>query len=109
MEQIRTTIRINVPYRAHKEGEWWVAYCPSLEVASQGRTKAESKKNLIEAISLFFVSCYERGTLNEALKELGFRPSVARKPVSEKRTGALSFLEVQIPFEVNQRMDYCAV
>ena len=43
-----------------------------------GKTLAAAKKNLIEASELFIVSCLERGTLDQALKELGFVPLKAK-------------------------------
>lgn len=57
-----------------REGSWYVAHCPPLDLTTQGRTMSEAKKNLIEASELFIVSCLERGTLDQALKELGFVP-----------------------------------
>jgi len=58
-----------------RKSGWYIAYCPPLDIATQGRTVAEAKKNLIEAAELFLASCLERGTLDRALKELGFVPS----------------------------------
>jgi len=49
-----------------------VACCPILDVVTQGPNKDEAKKNLIEALNLFFISCYEHGTLDEVMKERGF-------------------------------------
>jgi predicted RNase H-like HicB family nuclease len=37
----------------HKEGKWYVAYCPELGVASQGKTLEEAQKNIQEAIELY--------------------------------------------------------
>lgn len=37
----------------HKEGRWYVALCVELGVASQGKTAAEAKKNLKEAVELY--------------------------------------------------------
>jgi predicted RNase H-like HicB family nuclease len=68
-----------------REGDWFIAYCPPLDLTTQGRTKAEAKKNLVEASELFITSCLERGTLDQALKELGFAPSKA-KPVDVPRS-----------------------
>jgi len=36
-----------------REGEWYVATCPELDIASQGMTVEEARDNLIEAIELF--------------------------------------------------------
>jgi len=37
-----------------REGDGYVALCPEVDVASQGGTIAEAKKNLREALELFF-------------------------------------------------------
>lgn len=36
----------------HREGRWFVAWCPELDVASQGSTVEESLANLREALEL---------------------------------------------------------
>lgn len=36
-----------------KEGKWYVARCVELGVASQGKTVAEAKSNLREAVELY--------------------------------------------------------
>lgn len=40
----------------HREGDGYVALCPELDVVSQGNTIEESRRNLIEAVELFFES-----------------------------------------------------
>lgn len=37
-----------------REDEWYVALCPELDIASQGKTVEEARSNLIEALELFF-------------------------------------------------------
>jgi predicted RNase H-like HicB family nuclease len=37
-----------------REGEGFVALCPELDIASQGDTIEEARKNLQEALELFF-------------------------------------------------------
>ena len=37
-----------------REGDGYVSLCPELDVASQGDTVEEAKKNLQEALALFF-------------------------------------------------------
>jgi len=54
-----------------RQDDWYVAYCPPLDVTTQGRTAAEAKSNLKEACSLFLQSCFERGTFEQAMRELG--------------------------------------
>lgn len=61
-----------------REGGWYVAHCPPLDITTQGRTEAEAKQNLIEASELFLISCIERGSLDQALRELGFKEVQAK-------------------------------
>ena len=37
-----------------REGDYYVALCPQLDIASQGPTVAEARANLKEALELFF-------------------------------------------------------
>jgi predicted RNase H-like HicB family nuclease len=37
-----------------REGDGYVALCPELDIASQGTTVEEARRNLVEAIELFF-------------------------------------------------------
>jgi predicted RNase H-like HicB family nuclease len=37
-----------------REGDGYVALCPELDIASQGDTVDEARRNLIEAVELFF-------------------------------------------------------
>ena len=37
-----------------REGDGYVALCPELDIASQGDTVEEARRNLLEALELFF-------------------------------------------------------
>ena len=37
-----------------RDDDWCVALCPELDIASQGKSVEEARRNLIEAIELFF-------------------------------------------------------
>ena len=37
-----------------REGDWFVAQCLEVDVASQGRTIEEARDNLAEALALYF-------------------------------------------------------
>jgi predicted RNase H-like HicB family nuclease len=66
-----------------KVNGWYVAHCPPLDITTQGQTEAEAKKNLIEASELFVVSCFERGTFEQALRELGWHVVSGRVAVQK--------------------------
>lgn len=42
-----------------REGDGYVALCPEFDVASQGQNVAEARKNLEEALMLFFETASE--------------------------------------------------
>jgi len=44
------TLQVPVPILLTKEGKWFVASCPILDIATQGRTEREVKENLAELI-----------------------------------------------------------
>ena len=37
-----------------RDDDWYVAFCPELDIASQGKSVEEARSNLVEAIELFF-------------------------------------------------------
>ena len=39
-----------------REGDGYVAFCPEVDIASQGGNVAEARDNLAEALALFFES-----------------------------------------------------
>ena len=51
-----------------REGDGFVALCPELDVASQGDTVDEARKNLQEALELFFETA-SREEIKERLHE----------------------------------------
>ena len=55
-----------------KEGRWYIARTPALDVYSQGATERKALDNLVEALQAFIESCFERGVLDQVLKEAGF-------------------------------------
>lgn len=42
-----------------REGDGYVAQCPEVDIASQGDSVAEARKNLEEALTLFFETASE--------------------------------------------------
>lgn len=64
----------------------WIATCPMVGIATQGKTLDDAKRCIQEAVELWFESCVERGVLDQALPEANFRPfqgdrsQVDRKP-----------------------------
>lgn len=56
------------------QGEYWLASCTTLNIATQGKSFEEAQYNLKDAIFLFFESCQRRGVLAQVLEEAGLEP-----------------------------------
>ena len=96
---MRVTFNVVVPVRVKKEGRYFISSCPALKVSSQATTEKKAKSNLIEAVSLFLVSCYERGTLDQVLKECGFVPAHDKKSKKRRREPQGETITVPLPFD----------
>jgi len=94
------TIQIQLPFDIEKKNDWYISSCDVLDVHSQGKTKDEAKHNLGEALFLFFLSCFERGTIDEVLKDCGFVFEV--KQTSEIKEVKRPHLDVKIPFGIRE-------
>lgn len=70
--RIRGALTFHLPVKLTKRKKWFLASCPIVDIHSQGTTEREAKKNLIEALSVFFVTCIENGTLDQVMRECGF-------------------------------------
>lgn len=87
-------LEAELPVQVTREGAWYIASCPLLDVCSQGTTRKKALESLTEALYLFFRSCFERGTLTRVLKQSGFVPT--RSPgKAPKHT-----IRVPIPFQI---------
>ncbi len=94
-------------------GNRWVTGCPALDLFSQGKTKEEAKRCLEEAIEIWVEDCLERGTLDSALREVGFHkvhPSTLRpgqehivvRPVQEQEESAEDSFNVHLSIPAYQ-------
>ncbi len=69
-----------------REDDWYVALCPELDIASQGKSVAEAEHNLAEAIELFF----EVASPSEIETRLHQAVSVDRDNVTAQATRPVS-------------------
>jgi predicted RNase H-like HicB family nuclease len=66
-------LQANLPVSVLKEGKKFVAYTPALDLSTSGNTYEEAKKRFKEIVLIFFEEIYEQGTVDEVLKELGWK------------------------------------
>lgn len=74
------TFTLVLPAVFRQEGDWFVASFPNLDVSSQGRSREQAARSLIEAAQLFIEDCFERGTLEQVLKDCGFTIARGARP-----------------------------
>jgi|SRR5277367_1313563 len=55
-----------------KEGASYIAYSPELDISSWGKTTAQARSRLREAVALFMEEAARMGTLAAILEESGF-------------------------------------
>ena len=93
-----TIIQFNMhlPAKIIKKRGVFVSHCPPLDVCSQGDTEEEAKRNLIEAITAFVISCINRGTLEKVLKDCGFTPINDAAKIQKESQGD-DYIDVPIP------------
>ncbi len=63
----------NLPVIFLKEKGQFVAYTPALDLSTAGKTLAQAERRFMEAAELFFEECHKMGTLNEVLRDLGWK------------------------------------
>lgn len=87
-----------LPFTVEKdEFGYWISECPPLRVLSQGDTRDEAVENLKEAVSLFLVNSYDRGVLNDVLRECGITTQQVLLNNNEKES---QHFEVNIPLHI---------
>ena len=69
----KTGFQFNLPITVLREGKKFIAYTPALDLSTSGNTFKQVKKRFGEAVSIFFEETLKRGTLDQALSELGWQ------------------------------------
>jgi predicted RNase H-like HicB family nuclease len=96
-------VEFRLPAKIRKKGRWYVSSCPSLDVHSQGHTKDEARRNLVDALVFFLESCFERGTLDAVLREAGLVPGVAPTAARGRVAKPEESVTVPLPFMIRHR------
>jgi len=102
MSSNELVITVMLPFGLTKRRGHYLASCAILDVHSQGETAEKAKANLVEALSLFLISCLEREALDTVLKECGFKVASARP----KQARQENYVKVPIPFQASHKPSY---
>lgn len=74
----KAKLEFSLPLSVLKEGKYYIAYSPALDLSTSGKTFQEAKKRFQELVKVFFEELLEKETMDEVLSELGWR-KVERK------------------------------
>ena len=65
--------KINVEVIIVKEDEYFVAYCPSLELSAYGDSKESALRSFDKEVKIFLDETHKRGTLEKYLLKNGWK------------------------------------
>jgi hypothetical protein len=90
-----------------RDGDYFVAYCPALELSSYDTTENGAKKSFDEALRIFVEDTERKGTLEKVLLGLGWtlkqKPSFQyqppKKPKRFARTTPIREIKEYIPIQ----------
>ena len=78
------SVEVQVDVVLIKDGEYYVALCPSLNVSSYGQTQVEAKEAFNEALKIFISETDKKGNLEKELLKNGWvlqqLPKLSYKP-----------------------------
>ncbi|MBQ7634677.1 MAG: type II toxin-antitoxin system HicB family antitoxin [Bacteroidaceae bacterium] len=102
-----------LPFYVFPEDNAYVAYCPSLDIATSGKDYADAVKNFFECFQLHIEWCVENGTLLDDLKDHGWKVrkhsaeppafrTLSRKPEYASLIGGdKSYQRIVMPMRIN--------
>ena len=82
-------MKLNISIEIWQKKRYFVAKCPELDFITQGKTKNEARRNLLEVIDIQFEEMAEDNTLEGYLAECGY----------EKENGTYAFSKTKIDTE----------
>jgi len=88
---------MSIPVSILREGKYFVAYTPALDISTYGETLEITQKSIHEAVEIFLDEMLERGTLIEELKYLGWEFDKKNKIMAPPVVIEHSLAKVQIP------------
>jgi hypothetical protein len=65
-------LEVKLSVRTFKDNGWYIAECPELDLADQGKTKRKSIENLHRMVIFSLIEAIETGHIEPMLKKLGF-------------------------------------
>lgn len=73
MKRMKVNFQVTLPVTFLREGDSFIAYTPALDLSTVGDTLEEAKERFDEAVKIFFEEIVKKGTIDQALTELGWQ------------------------------------
>jgi predicted RNase H-like HicB family nuclease len=90
--------KYNLLINVLKQGKFFVAYCPALDLSTCGKTHKQALKMINEAIQIFFEELESMGTTKKVLSSLGWQTKNQITPPSVE--------SVNIPFSYAKNSEF---
>ena len=71
----KVNIQFKLPVSILREGKYFIAYTPALDLSTSGRTYEEARSRFEEIVEIFFEEIVHKGTVDQVLQDLGWRKS----------------------------------
>jgi len=68
----KNSILVSLSVLLGKEGDYYIAYCPALDLSAYGRSEKEAKASFETSLNIFFEEAVKNGTLEKLLLRLGW-------------------------------------
>jgi len=68
----RNNIETRLVVAVYQEGDYFVAYCPALEISSYSQTVEQAKTEFEQEVQIFFSETIRKGTLEKLLLKYGW-------------------------------------
>src|SRR3972149_303776 len=64
---------VSLPVIILREGKYFIAHSPVLDLSTSGKSFEEAKKRFAEIVEIFFEELTQMGTIDEVLADLGWQ------------------------------------
>ena len=75
----KTSFDLNIPVSIFREGKYFVAYTPALDLSTSAKTYDKAKKRFEELVPTFIEELVKKGTFEEYLETLGWQKNTKKK------------------------------
>lgn len=72
-------IDVSIPVQILKEGRYFIAYCPVLDISTQAISFEKVQKRFDELVGIFLEEMVRQGKLEKYLREMGWKKHVKPK------------------------------